>query len=256
MGNETDVLLPGERIDDLQLMNLRIIQSPDGFRFGMDAVLLADFAQVRPGSRVCDLGTGTGILPLLLFGRAENLACDAVEIQPDAADRARRSMILNGLENRITVHCGDLRHVRRFLPHAAYDLVICNPPYSPEDASLPSPKTALRMSRQEGGCTLTDVAAAAAWLLRGRKRFCVMQPAPRLTAALDTLRAHRLEPKRLRFVHANATRPARLALIEAMLDTRPGLIVEPPLLVKHPDGSDTDELRRIYHQTPDAPERN
>ena len=250
MDNDLHLLLPGERIDDLQRMNLRVIQSPDGFRFGMDAVLLADFARVRPGSRVCDLGTGTGILPLLLVGRADQLTCDAVEIQPDAADRARRSMLLNGLQERIAVHARDLRDVRQFLPHAAYDLVICNPPYSPQDASLPSPRPALRMSRQEGGCTLDDVADAVAWLLRGRGRFCVMLPAPRLTNAFDALRAHRLEPKRLRFVHANALRPARLALVEAMRDTRPGLIVEPPLLVKRPDGSDSDELRRIYHLSP------
>ena len=253
MDSEMNLLLPGERVDDLQLMGLRVIQSPDGFRFGMDAVLLADFARVKPGSRVCDLGTGTGILPLLLIGRAENLTCDAVEIQPDAADRARRTMILNGLSDRVAVHGRDLREVRQFLPHAAYDLVICNPPYSPAQASLPSPKAALRAARQEAECTLDDVAAAA-WLLRGKGRFCVMLPAPRLTSAFDTLRAHRLEPKRLRLVHANALRPARLALVEALLDTRPGLIIDPPLLVKNPDGSDTEELRRIYHLPPNSAE--
>lgn len=129
MNNETVIpLRPGERIDDLQLSGLRIIQSPDAFRFGMDAVLLADFARVRPGARVCDLGTGTGILPLLLYGRAERVSCDAVEIQEDAAERAARSMALNGLSQFIHVYHGDLRQVREFLPHAAYDLVICNPP--------------------------------------------------------------------------------------------------------------------------------
>ena len=114
--NENDFLLPGERIDDLQFAGLKIIQSPDAFRFGMDSVLLADFARMRPGSRVCDLGTGTGILPLLLTGRAGNLSCDAVEIQPDAAERAQRSMRLNGLEEKIQVHNRDLREVKAFLP--------------------------------------------------------------------------------------------------------------------------------------------
>ena len=254
MDRDLDLLLPGERVDDLQLMGLKIIQSPNAFRFGMDAVLLADFARVRPGSRVCDLGTGTGILPLLLFGREKTLRCDAVEIQPDAADRAWRSMRLNGLEERIAVHTGDLKQIRGILPHAVYDLVICNPPYSPEAASLPSPKPALRISRQEGECTLGDVAAAAAFLLRGRGRFALMLPAHRLSSGFDTLRAHRLEPKRLRLVHANAERPARLALIEAMAETRPGLIVEPPLLVKNPDGTDTPEILRIYHLNGDEPQ--
>ncbi len=248
MNNEMDsLLLPGERIDDLQFMNLRIIQSPDAFRFGMDSVLLADFARVRPRSRVCDLGTGSGILPLLLYGRSPDITCDAVEIQPDAAERAGRSMRLNGLEDKITVHNRDLKEARAFLPHAAFDLVICNPPYSPEKASMASTRPALRTARQEGGCTLEDVAAAAAWLLRSRARFSLMLPAARLTDAFDTLRRHRLEPKRLRLVHANVQRPARLALMEAMLDVNPGLIIEPPLLIHDLDGTDTQELRRIYH---------
>ena len=247
--NESQLLLPGERMDDLQFMNLRIIQSPAAFRFGMDAVLLADFARPRKRSQVCDLGTGTGILPLLLYGREPSLTCDAVEIQPDAAERAQRSMALNGLQEKIAVHCGDLRNIRSLLPHGAYDLVICNPPYSPEKASLPSPTPALRMARQEGECTLSDVAAAAAWLLKSRSRFVLMLPAARLTDAFDTLRQFRLEPKRLRLVHANASRPARLSLIEAMLDVNPGLIIEPPLIVKNPDGTDTDEISRIYHLT-------
>ena len=249
---EMNLLLPGERIDDLQWKNLRVIQSPDAFRFGMDAVLLADFARVQPRNRVCDLGTGTGILPLLLSGRAEDMLCDAVEIQPDAADRAARSMRLNGLADRITVHNRNLKEVRSFLPHASYDLVICNPPYSPAQASLHSPKSALRTARQETECTLDDIAASAAFLLRGRARFALMLPTARLAGAFETLRKRRLEPKRLRLVHANAERPARLALIEAMLDVNPGLIIEPPLIVKNPDGTDTAEIARIYHINQEA----
>ena len=247
MSEENSLLLSGERIDDLQFMGLRVIQSPSAFRFGMDAVLLADFAKVKPRGRICDLGTGTGILPLLLYGRNPGITCDAVEIQPDAAERARRSMKLNRLEEKIAVHCQDLKNVRAFLPHAAYDLVICNPPYSPQAASLPSPSPALRTARQEGECTLNDVAEAAVWLLRSRARFSLMLPAARLTEVFDTLRKKRLEPKRLRLVHACTDRPARLALIEAQYSVNPGLIVEPPLLVKNPDGTDTEEIRRIYH---------
>ncbi len=247
MNEENDLVRPGERVDDLQFMGLRVIQSPDAFRFGMDAVLLADFANVKPRGKVCDLGTGTGILPLLLYGRENSIACDAVELQPDAAERAERTMQLNGLDNVIAVHNRDLREVRQFLSHARYDLVICNPPYSPADASLPSPKAALRAARQESECTLDDIADAAAWLLRDRARFVLMLPAARLTDAFSTLRRHRLEPKRLRLVHANAARPARLALIEAMLAVHSGLIIEPPLIVKTPEGRDTEEIRRIYH---------
>ena len=245
--NEQDLLRSGERIDDLQLAGLRIIQSPDAFRFSMDSVLLSDFARVGNHMKICDLGTGTGILPLLLYGRAEGLLCDAVEIQPDAADRARRTMQLNHLESKIIVHSADLREIRSVLPHARYQLVICNPPYKAADASLACANHALHAARHEALCTLEDIAAAAAWLLRSRGRFVLMLPVARLADAIDTLRRHRLEPKRLRFVHGKADRPARLSLMEAMLDVNPGLIIEPPLIAKNPDGTDTEEVRRIYH---------
>ena len=234
-------------LEDLQYNGLKIYVDKSGFTYGRDAVLLANFAKPSSKDHILDLGTGTGILPLLLYGRAERVTCDAVEIQQDAAERAQRSMQLNGLENEITVHCQDLRNVRDFLPHGAYDLVICNPPYSEEKSSLPSPNPALRGARQEGLCTLQDIAAAAAWLLRSHARFSLMLPVARLTDAFEVLSQYRLEPKRLRLVHANEKRPARLALIEAMMDVHSGLIVEPPLLVKNMDGSDSDEVRRIYH---------
>lgn len=247
--NDQDLLLPGERIDDLQFMNLRIIQSPASFRFGMDAVLLSDFSSPRKGDKACDLGTGTGILPLLLYGREPSITCDAVEIQEDAAHRAARSMALNDLSGRIAVHWGDLKQIKSLLPHAAYTLVVCNPPYSPANASLPSPVPALRAARQEGECTLDDVSAAAGWLLKYHGRFCLMLPAPRLAEAFETLRRHHLEPKRLRLVHGRVDRPARLALIEAMLYARPGLAVEKPLITHREDRTETDEIRRIYHMT-------
>lgn len=247
--NEQELLCPGERIDDLQLMGLRIIQSPEAFCFSMDSVLLSDFARVGNRTKICDLGTGTGILPLLLYGRAEGITCDAIEIQPDVADRARRTMRLNGLEGAIYVHTADLRRIKTVLPHGAYQMVICNPPYNPSPASLPSPNVLLRTAREEACCTLDDVAAAAAWLLKSRGRFVLMLPAARLSEAMDTLRQRRLEPKRLRFVHGKADRPARLVLMEAMLDVNPGLLVEAPLIAKNLDGMDTDEIRRIYHMT-------
>ena len=252
--NDESLLHAGERIDDLQFMGLRIIQSPAAFRFGMDSVLLADFAAARRGDRVCDLGTGSGILPLLIYGRETSIRCDAVEIQPDAAGRAQRSMALNGLSDRIAVHTGDIKAIRALLPHASYDLVVCNPPYSQEGASLPSPQSALRTARQDGECTLEDVAAAAAWLLKYHGRLCLMVPAQRLADAFEALRQRRLEPKRLRLVHARADRPARLALIEALLDARPALKIEAPLVTQAPDGSDSEEIRRIYHQ--DLPARD
>ena len=155
------ILKEKERIDDLQRGGLRVIQRADAFRFGTDAVLLADFASPRPRERVCDLGTGTGIIPLLLYARRSDITADAVEIQPDMAEMARRSMCLNALEDRIRVHEGDMRQIRSLLPHAGYDLVTCNPPYGKAGGTLLNPDESKRLARHEDTCRIEDVARAA-----------------------------------------------------------------------------------------------
>ena len=249
-------LKPGERLDDLQAAGFRLIQRPGTFCLGTDSVLLAHFCAPRRRERIVNLGCGNGAIALLLAAHRPDCCVDGVELQAEMADMARRSVALNGLQHVVSIHRQDLRRVREFLPHAAYQLVICNPPYSPERAAIPSPDAALRGARHETLCTLEDIAAAAEWLLRSRARLCLMLPVARLTDATATLRRHRLELKRLRFVHGNAARPARLVLMEAMLDVHAGVIVEPPLIVHQPDGTDTDEIRRIYHLPPRAQEKS
>ncbi len=242
-----ELLLPGERIDDLQLQNLRIIQHPQDFCFGMDAVLLADFAASRVFHKVCDFGTGTGILPLLLYGRNPSAAFDAVEIQEKMAERATRSVLLNSLADKITVHARDLKDVRQFLPHAAYDLVVCNPPYSESGAGLSSPIDSRRLSREEAACTLDDIAKAAQFVLKWHGRLAIMLPVARMADAFEALRRHQIEPKRMRLVHANAARDARLMLLEGVRGAKCALTVMPPLLAKDEKGNDSEEVRRIYH---------
>ena len=145
-------LKPGERIDDLQRGGLRIIQRENGFCFGTDAVLLADFAAAKRGERVCDMGTGTGVLPLLLSARAEGTTFDAFEVQPDVADMARRSVALNGLEERIRVHCADCREAGAVIGHETVQLVVTNPPYTAQGAGLVSPRAfAKRFGLPAGG---------------------------------------------------------------------------------------------------------
>ena len=239
-------LKENERIDDLQRGGLRLIQRTDAFRFGTDTVLLSAFASPRRHDRVCDLGTGTGAIPLLLYGREPTVTADALEIQPDMADMARRSMALNGLSEVIRVHAGDLRQVRGILPHAAYDLVTCNPPYGKAGGTLLNPAENKRLARHEEACRIENVAQAAGWLLRNGGRFCCVFPAPRLLELTDALVARRLTPKRLRLVHSRLEKPAHLCLVEAMLDARPGLIVEPPLVIYDAEGAYTAELRQIY----------
>lgn len=235
-----------ERIDDLQRGGLRVIQRADAFRFGTDAVLLADFAAPRRHDRVCDLGTGTGIIPLLLYARENTISADAVEIQPDMADIAARSMAMNGLNEKIRVLPGDLRSIRTLLPHARYDLVTCNPPYGKAGGTLLNPDASKRLARHEESCAIEDVACAAAWLLQNGGRLCCVFPAARMIELSDAMRKYRMAPKRIRMVHSRVEKAAHLCLMEGMLDARPGLIIEPPLVIYDENNAYTPELRRIY----------
>lgn len=235
-----------ERIDDLQRGGLRVIQRADAFRFGTDAVLLADFAAPRRHDRVCDLGTGTGIIPLLLYARENTISADAVEIQPDMADMAACSMAMNGLNEKIRVLPGDLRSIRTLLPHARYDLVTCNPPYGKAGGTLLNPDASKRLARHEESCAIEDVACAAAWLLQNGGRLCCVFPAARMIELSDAMRKYRMAPKRIRMVHSRVEKAAHLCLMEGMLDARPGLIIEPPLVIYDENNAYTPELRRIY----------
>ena len=235
-----------ERIDDLQRGGLRVIQRADAFRFGTDAVLLADFAAPRRHDRVCDLGTGTGIIPLLLYARENTISADAVEIQPDMADMAARSMAMNGLNEKIRVLSGDLRSIRTLLPHARYDLVTCNPPYGKAGGTLLNPDASKCLARHEESCAIEDVACAAAWLLQNGGRLCCVFPAARMIELSDAMRKYRMAPKRIRMVHSRVEKAAHLCLMEGMLDARPGLIIEPPLVIYDENNAYTPELRRIY----------
>ena len=238
-----------ERIDDLQLAGLRILQKKDGFRFGMDAVLLADFARVEKRDHVADFGTGTGILPLLLAGRGLGAQFDALEIQPDMADMAKRSVSLNGLTERITVHNVPVEEAESVITPGTLDAIVCNPPYGIPGATLLNPAKTLSTARHQTEAGLTDWYRMAYRLLRGKGRFHMVSPAPRMLEAMTALSKARLEPKRFRLIYPYADKPANLVLIEAMKDAKPMLHPEPPLIVYEKDGAMTAELKRIYHIT-------
>lgn len=243
------VILPGERIDDLQLQCLRIIQKDGGFRFGMDAVLLADFARVDARDHAADFGTGTGILPLLIAGRGGAAHIDAFEIQPDMADMAKRSVSLNGLTERISVHNRPVEQADCAVAPGSLDVIVCNPPYGLPGTTLLNPNAALSTARHQAENGLTDWYRMAYRLLRGKGRFTMIYPAPRMLEAMTALSKARLEPKRFRLIYPHADKPANLVLIEAMKDAKPMLHPEPPLIVYEADGAMTPELRRIYHIT-------
>lgn len=242
-------VLPDERIDDLQLAGLRILQKQQGFRFGMDAVLLADFARVEPRDRAADFGTGTGILPLLLAGRNHTGHMDAFEIQPDMAEMATRSVQLNGLQERISVHCCPVEEANAHVLPGSLDVIVCNPPYGQPGTTLLNPAQTLSIARHQTKDGLKAWFAMAYRLLRGKGRFTMIYPAPRMLEAMQALDDARLTPKRFRLIYPAAHKPANLVMIEAMKDAKPMLHPEPPLIVYEADGSMTHELRRIYHLT-------
>lgn len=243
-----ELVRPHERVDDLQLNGLRIIQNPAGFCFGMDAVLLADFTRLRPRERVADMGTGTGILPLLLSYKEPSATFEAFEIQPDMAEMARRSVRLNGLSERICVHTCDMRQAYERIGRESVHCVVCNPPYGKQGGTLQNETQSVLLSRHETDCTIEDVAAACAAVLRNHGHASFAFPASRLLELCDALRRCRLEPKRIRMVCARAGRPPYLTLVEAMKNAKPSLLWQPPLIVYDENGCETEEIRRIYHR--------
>lgn len=244
-----ELMKPGERLDELQLGGMRILQKEQGFRFGMDAVLLADFARVGAGEDAADFGTGTGILPLLLLGRGKGRHYDAFELQEDMADMAQRTMRLNGLEERVTVHALPVERANEVVRPGSLGSIVCNPPYGVPGTTLRNPSDALSLARHQREEGLSAWLTMAWRLLRGRGKLAVVYPAPRMLEMMTAMERAHLTPKRFRLVYPAADKPANLVLIEAMKDARPMLHPEPPLIVYGEDGSMTRELKRIYHLT-------
>ncbi|MDT8903682.1 tRNA1(Val) (adenine(37)-N6)-methyltransferase [Anaeroselena agilis] len=245
MANE--VLRPGERLDDLLIGGLKIIQQADRFRFSLDAVLLAHFATVKRGAAAVDLGAGTGVLGLLLAARGAKRVT-GVEISPEMADMARRSVGVNALDDRLAVVCADVRAIPEgaLLAGRNWDLVVANPPYRPLGGGGVSPREELALARHELAGGLDDFVAAAAFLLKDRGRLAMVHLPERLTDVVGALRREGVEPKRLRLVHPAPGKAAKLLLAEGVRGGRPGLKVEPPLYVYGEDGCYSRELTAYY----------
>ncbi|WP_432821837.1 tRNA1(Val) (adenine(37)-N6)-methyltransferase [Trichloromonas sp.] len=236
---------PDETLDDLRSGGLKIIQKKDGYRFSLDPVLLCGFARVGVGESVADLGTGSGVIPLLLARRTEAARITGVEIQPELADRARRSLVLNGLQERVTIVEGDLRELRGCLEPQSFEVVLSNPPYRRGGSGRTAPVAERAAARHELAGGLDDFLAAAAYLLKQGGRFYIIYLAERLAELLAAMARQRVEPKRLRCVHSRQGEEARMVLVEGRRNGRPGMRVETPLYVY--DGEDyTAEIMAIY----------
>ena len=235
-----------EHWEELKPGGLRFVWADHLFRPGTDTFLLSSLPRLRPGLRVCDLGCGTGLLGLLLMQRQPDLRIAGLDIQPEAAALARRAAAENGLTERLDFRCGDLRQVRGIFPTGCFDLVVCNPPYYPPAGGKLSADDARRTARSETEASLADLCAAASYLLRWGGKFCLVHKPERLADVLCGLRNAGTEAKRLRFVHSRAADPPSLFLAEGCRGGRPGITVEPPLILQTGDGTPTAELNAIY----------
>lgn len=217
------------------------------FRMGTDCVLLADFAR-GGGKRLIDLGCASGAIGVLMLANDEKISMTGLEIVPEAAELARENLRRNGFDERSEIVCGDIREHRRLFRAGSFDAVVTNPPYFPQGSGKPPRDENRAAARGELCCTMEDICTAAAFLCRTGGSFYAVHKPERMAELFCCMSAHGLEPKRLRLVCHNSGSAPNLILVEGRRGARPGLKIEPTLIIRNPDGSETEEIKRIYHR--------
>ena len=235
-----------ERIDELQRNGYRIIQDSGRFCFGMDAGLLSGFAKAKEKDRVLDLGTGTGIIPILMEAKTKARELKALEIQPESADMARRSVALNQLEHKIEIITGDIKEADKIFPAASFDVVTCNPPYMIGQHGLVNPESPKAIARHEILCTLEDVIYQGARVLRPGGSFYLVHRPFRLVEIMTLFTKYKMEPKRMQLVYPYVDKEPNMVLIQATKGGKSRLTVEKPLIVYEKPGVYTAEICEIY----------
>lgn len=239
-------LKKNESLCDLQRNGYQIIQDKDSFCFGMDAVLLSGFAEVKLGESVVDFGTGTGILPILLEAKTDGEKFVGLEIQSDSVDMAKRSVQYNDLEDKIEIVEGDIKNASEIFGKDSFDVVVTNPPYMSENNGLENPEEPKAIARHEIKCMLEDVIKEAAAVLKPQGRFYMVHRPRRLADAMELMREYKIEPKRIRMVYPYADKAANLVLIEGARGGKPMLNIEEPLIVYSEPNVYTQEILDIY----------
>lgn len=237
-----------ERIDELGRNGYRIIQNPDRFCFGMDAVLLSDFAKVKEGDKVLDFCTGTGIIPILMEAKTKASYFTALEIQEDSAEMARRSVSLNHLEEKIEIITGDVKEADKLFKAASFQAVTCNPPYMIGQHGLTNPDSPKAIARHEILCTLEDIVKQGARVLVPGGNFYMVHRPFRLVEIMATLTKYKLEPKRMRLVYPYVDKEPNMVLIQATKGGKSRITVEKPLIVYEKTGVYTKEIRQMYEE--------
>lgn len=242
----TTNLKQGERLDDLQIKGYEIIQHPGKFCFGMDSSLLSSFVRVKSQDRVLDLGTGTGILPILLEAKTKGKHFTGLEIQEESADMARRSVLHNHLEEKIEIITGDIKEASAIFGHVSFDVVVTNPPYMIGQHGLKNETDAMTIARHETLCTLDDILRESAKLLPFKGRFYMVHRPFRLAEILSKMVAYKIEPKRMQLVYPYVDKEPNMVLIEGVRGGNSRMTVEKPLIVYEKDGSYTQEVLELY----------
>mgnify|MGYP003301706515 FL=1 len=235
-----------ERLDELQRNGYRIIQNPEKFCFGMDAVLLSGFAKVKPGGTVLDLGTGTGIIPILMEAKTEASHLTGLEIQEESADMARRSVELNGLSAKIDIVTGDIKEADKLFQSASFDVITSNPPYMIGEHGLQNPDAPKAIARHEVLCTLEDVVGQAAKLLKPGGHFYMVHRPFRLAEIIHVMIQYKLEPKRMQLVYPFVDKEPNMVLIEGVRGGKSRMTVEKPLIIYKEPGVYMPEIYDIY----------
>ena len=235
-----------ERLDDLQINGYEIIQHPGKFCFGMDAVLLANFACVKQKECALDLGTGTGIIPILLTAKTEGMHFTGLEIQEESADMARRSVVHNHLEEKVDIVTGDIKEAAELFGPASFDVITTNPPYMIGHHGIENPSDAKAIARHEVLCDLNDILRESARILKPRGRFYMVHRPFRLAEILSKMIQVGIEPKRMRMVHPFVHKEPNMVLIEGMRGANSRMRVEPPLIVYKEQGVYSEELLLEY----------
>ena len=240
-------LKDNEIIDDLELNNLKIIQNNNGFKFGIDSILLSDFAKkIKKDSIVLDIGTGTGIISILLSAKTEANKIIGIEIQREVADMAKRSVILNKLENKIEIINDDINKIENYFENNYFDVIVTNPPYQKNNTGLKSENEKNLISRHEIKCTLEDIIKKSFKILKDKGEFYMVHRPERLVDIMYLMRKNKIEPKELRFVYPKISDKPNLILIKGIKNAKQFLKVEKPLIIYNEEGIYTKEVLSIY----------
>ncbi len=240
-------ILENERIDDLEFKGLKIIQNKDGFCFGIDSILLSDFAkEIKKGSKVIDLGTGTGIIGILLCMKTELSKIMGVEIQKEVYDMAKRSIKLNNLENKFEIINENIKNLENIIETGTFDAVVTNPPYKKIGTGLTNENEKKLISRHEITANLEDFIKVSSKILKDKGTLYMVHRPDRMVDIIELLRKYKLEPKKIKFVYPNANKDANLILLKAVKNANPFLKIEKPLYVYNQNGEYTDEILKIY----------